>query len=60
MGKHACTDTGEGNGISLESLKLAPKTFKFLIVNLKEECPNLKKDEKSFISFDEVMKKIKK
>ena len=54
------TDTGEGNGIPLETSKKAPKSFKFLIVNLTEECPNLKKDEKSFISFDEVMKKIKK
>jgi len=34
------------------------KGFHFNVKNIEEDCPNLAKDKKSFISFDEIMKKI--
>jgi len=51
---------GENNDIKLSNKKSTiTKGFKIVIKTKEEECPNLKKD-KSFISFDEVMKKINK
>ena len=52
--------SGENNNIKLSNKKSTiTKGFKLVIKTKEEECPNLKK-EKSFISFDEVMKKINK
>ena len=43
---------GDTNGVKLdESKKTVTKAFKFNVKSIEEECPNLAKDRKSFISF---------
>ena len=50
--------SGENNGIKLDQTQQTiTKGFKFNVKSKEEECPNLK-TKKSFISFDEIMKKI--
>ena len=58
LGKIFKPSSGENNGVILDSnKKTVTKGFKFVIKKIEDDCPNLAK--KSFISFDEVLKKIK-
>lgn len=50
--------SGEQNDIkSVKYTEVNGKVFEFVIKALKEECPNLA-DKKSFISFDEILKRV--
>lgn len=53
--------SGENNSIKLnEERKVVTKGFTIIVKSLEDECPNLAKNKKnSFISFDEIIKKVK-
>lgn len=52
--------SGNNNDIELDtSKKEVKKGFSIVKKNILDECPNLAVDNKSFISFDDIMKRIK-
>ena len=51
--------TGESNNIKSEkSPKETNKIYKFKVKNIVDECPNLAPKKDSFLSFDEIVKKV--
>lgn len=50
---------GESNNIKSEKCpEITSKLFEFVLKTMDEECPNLSVKKSSFISFDEIVKKV--
>jgi hypothetical protein len=57
--KEYVPQTGDQNGIKSEkSLDFTAKVFEFISKTKEEECPNLKTKKSSFVSFNELVKKV--